>query len=54
MRLEKEQRYEGETELQKLLQCMLKIPNAKVQMLKDDDDELLAIFLKDARMALGK
>lgn len=41
-----------ETELQKLLENMQKIPNARVRVAVDENNELLSIFFQDERMAM--
>lgn len=50
VRLEKENLHIGENELQKLLDSMLKVPNAAVRVLRNEDNDLLCIFFQDERM----
>lgn len=50
-RVEKEKIIPGENELEKLLASMLKVPGAKVRLLRDENDELVCIFFQDTRMA---
>lgn len=50
MRLQKETLLEGETELQKLLNSMSKVPGAKVRVVRDENNSLKAIYFQDKRM----
>lgn len=50
-RKRKEELLVGENELQKLLDSMLKIPGARVQVLRDENNELVCIYFQDSRMA---
>lgn len=43
---EKESLYVGENELQRLLDSMIKVPGAKVHVLRDENNELVCIFFK--------
>lgn len=49
-RLGKEQLLNGETELEKLLNNMFQVPGARVEVLRDENNELVCIFFQDARM----
>lgn len=50
-RIDKEKVIPGESELEKLLSSMLKVPGANVRVLRDENDELVCIFFQDTRMA---
>lgn len=49
-RLKKENLIPGENVLEKLLASMLKVPGAKVRVLRDENQELCCIFFQDPRM----
>lgn len=51
-RVKKEKLIPGENVLEKLLASMLKVPGAKVRVLKDENQELCCIFFQDPRMTL--
>lgn len=50
-RQEKEKLIPGENVREKLLASMLKVPGAKVRVLRDENNELCCIFFQDPRMA---
>lgn len=49
-RLGKEQLRDGENELEKMLNCMLQLPGAKVEVLRDENNELVCVYFQDLRM----
>lgn len=46
----KEQLKNGENELEKLLNSMLQVPGARVEVLRDENNELVCIYFQDSRM----
>lgn len=51
VRLGKEKLHTSENELQRLLDSMLKVPAAKVEVLRDENNDLLCIYFQDPRIA---